>query len=136
VERTTTIKIRGYHTDAYGHVNNARYLEFLEEGRWAAFEETRILPALTERALEFTPVNISIDFRRAALVGDTVETATRFVGFGERSGRIQQTMRLADGGTVVAEATITFVMVDRETGRAAALDDHMRALFEEELGAR
>ena len=30
----TEIKIRGYHTDLYQHVNNARYLEFLEEGRY------------------------------------------------------------------------------------------------------
>jgi len=24
------IKVRGFHTDMFGHVNNARYLEFLE----------------------------------------------------------------------------------------------------------
>ena len=30
----TKIVIRGYHLDAYRHVNNARYLEFLEEARW------------------------------------------------------------------------------------------------------
>ena len=34
----TPIKVRGYHLDLYGHVNNARYLEFLEEARWAYFE--------------------------------------------------------------------------------------------------
>lgn len=33
------IKIRGYHTDSYQHVNNARYLEFLEEARWQIVEE-------------------------------------------------------------------------------------------------
>ena len=27
----TFIKVRGYHLDVYQHVNNARYLEFLEE---------------------------------------------------------------------------------------------------------
>lgn len=27
----TQIKVRGYHLDVYQHVNNARYLEFLEE---------------------------------------------------------------------------------------------------------
>lgn len=27
----TQIHVRGYHLDGYGHVNNARYLEFLEE---------------------------------------------------------------------------------------------------------
>ncbi len=36
----TTIRIRGYHLDGYGHVNNARYLEFLEEARWAYFSNT------------------------------------------------------------------------------------------------
>jgi len=32
---TTQIKVRGYHCDFYGHVNNARFLEFLEEARWS-----------------------------------------------------------------------------------------------------
>lgn len=29
------LTVRNYHLDGYGHVNNARYLEFLEEARWA-----------------------------------------------------------------------------------------------------
>ncbi|MEP8710355.1 hypothetical protein ABKV66_22685, partial [Enterobacter hormaechei] len=32
----TQIKVRGYHLDVYQHVNNARYLEFLEEARWVS----------------------------------------------------------------------------------------------------
>jgi thioesterase-3 len=35
----THAKVRGYHLDLYGHVNNARYLEFLEEGRWSYYEK-------------------------------------------------------------------------------------------------
>ena len=31
---TTDIRIRGFHCDAYGHVNNARWVELLEEVRW------------------------------------------------------------------------------------------------------
>jgi len=27
----TAIRIRNYHLDGYGHVNNARYLEFLDK---------------------------------------------------------------------------------------------------------
>ena len=37
------IKIRGYHTDQFGHVNHARYLEFMEEGRWVYFEENGLI---------------------------------------------------------------------------------------------
>ena len=28
------IKVRGFHIDIFSHVNNARYLEFMEEARW------------------------------------------------------------------------------------------------------
>ena len=35
----TIIKVHGYHLDVYQHVNNARYLEFLEEARWNALED-------------------------------------------------------------------------------------------------
>ena len=35
----TEIMVRGYHLDMFGHVNNARYLEFLEEGRWTFFDK-------------------------------------------------------------------------------------------------
>lgn len=34
----TQIKVRGYHLDVYQHVNNARYLEFLEEARWMGWK--------------------------------------------------------------------------------------------------
>lgn len=34
----TKIKVRGYPLDIYGHVNNARYLECLEEGRWGVMD--------------------------------------------------------------------------------------------------
>ena len=37
----TQIKVRGYHLDVYQHVNNARYLEFLEEARWDAWKAAR-----------------------------------------------------------------------------------------------
>ena len=36
----TQIKVRGYHLDVYQHVNNARYLEFLEEARWHGLENS------------------------------------------------------------------------------------------------
>ncbi len=29
------LTVRNYHLDGYGHVNNARHLEFFEEARWA-----------------------------------------------------------------------------------------------------
>ena len=40
----TVVRVRGYHLDVFQHVNNARYLEFLEEARWSYFEDTGLTP--------------------------------------------------------------------------------------------
>ena len=41
------VRVRNYHLDGYGHVNNARYLEFLEEARWAFLRNTVYCPKST-----------------------------------------------------------------------------------------
>ena len=38
----TQIKVRGYHLDVYQHVNNARYLEFLEEAAGMGWKIVRV----------------------------------------------------------------------------------------------
>ena len=55
----TEIITRGYHMDIYGHVNNARYLEFLEEDRWAQFEAHIDLARWASRGLVFMVVKTS-----------------------------------------------------------------------------
>ena len=46
----TQIKVRGYHLDGYQHVNNARYLEFLEEARWHGLENSDSFHWMTAKA--------------------------------------------------------------------------------------
>lgn len=58
METETIIKIRGYHIDHFGHVNHARYIEFLEEARWA-YMDTRNLIELFHRTVEPSPAFIS-----------------------------------------------------------------------------
>lgn len=41
-----TVRVLNYHLDGYGHVNNARYLEFLEAARWHFFEHYQLLGSL------------------------------------------------------------------------------------------
>ena len=61
---TIDIKVRGYHLDLYRHVNNARYLEFLEEARWSFLESKGNIDYLHERGYTFALVNININYRR------------------------------------------------------------------------
>ncbi|HAH11926.1 MAG TPA: thioesterase, partial [Pantoea agglomerans] len=86
----TTIKVRGYHLDVYQHVNNARYLEFLEEARWEWLEEVEAFHWLQEQKLAFVVVNININYRRPAVLGDVLTIDSEITQLNGKSGIIAQ----------------------------------------------
>ena len=122
----TRIRVRGYHLDLYGHVNNARYLEFLEEGRWNWVEAEADLAGFMARNLGFSVVNININYRRPARLGDTLVIETSLKGLGNRSGVVRQVVRLDGADALVADAEVTFVVVSLDTGRALPIDGEVR----------
>ena len=127
------VKIRPYHCDLLGHVNNARYLEFLEEGRWAFWESRGGFPVFEERGWVFMVVNINISYREAATAPQVVEVSTSLAGIGNRSGKLRQEVRLKEGGTLVADADVVFVMVDSATGKALPMVEVAAELFPGEV---
>ncbi|MEB7539169.1 YbgC/FadM family acyl-CoA thioesterase [Pantoea anthophila] len=122
----TTIKVRGYHLDVYQHVNNARYLEFLEEARWQWLEEAEAFHWLQEQKLAFVVVNININYRRPAVLGDVLTIDSEITQLNGRSGVIAQRVLLAGQETVVADAALTFVCIDLRTQKAVTLEGPLR----------
>ncbi|PEI05721.1 thioesterase [Pantoea agglomerans] len=122
----TTIKVRGYHLDVYQHVNNARYLEFLEEARWEWLEEAEAFHWLLEQKLAFVVVNININYRRPAVLGDVLVIDSEITQLNGKSGIIAQRVLLAGQETVVADAALTFVCIDLRTQKAVALEGELR----------
>lgn len=127
--RFTEIKVRGYHADFYGHVNNARYLEFFEEDRWAQLESRIDLRKWTEKGLIFLVVNINVNYRRAVPVGETLIVTTKLEKIGNRSVVFKQEIFFKESREVAADALITFVIADR-SGRAMTMDGEVRAEIE------
>lgn len=130
MSHTIEIKVRGYHLDLYRHVNNARYLEFLEEARWSFLERRGNLNFLQDNGYAFALVNININYRRAAYMGEVLEIATAVKSIGNRSCVMHQLVTLKDSDTIVADADVTFVIVDTRTDKAALLEGELRAGLE------
>lgn len=126
----TEIKVRGYHLDLYGHVNNARYLEFLEEARWGFTEERGLLEWVVKTGLAFVIVNINIDYRRPATMSETLSIETAMKKVGNRSSVIHQKVKLKGTETIIAEADVTFVMFDGKKGSAVVMEGELREHFE------
>ncbi len=121
MEYLTEIKIRGYHADFYGHVNNARYLEFFEEDRWARLENLIDLRKLALRGLVFLVVNINVNYRRAVAVGETVLVGTALEKIGNKSVALKQEIVFKETKEVAADAVVTFVIGESD-GRAAVME--------------
>lgn len=127
--KDTIIKVRGYHLDIYQHVNNARYLEFLEEARWALFDDNGALELLAQKNWGFAVVNININFRRAATVGDILCIRTQLGDFTQKSGILTQTIRNLKTEKIITEAQVTYVILDLNTNRALPLNDEIRTIL-------
>lgn len=120
------LRVRGFHLDGYGHVNNARYLEFMEEGRWDFFDQhPKMIKQLQQAGRAFVVVNLNIDYLAAARHGDDLEVMTGIVNVGERSGLCHHRIVRKDG-TLIARADLTFVLLDMRANKAAAIEGEVR----------
>jgi thioesterase-3 len=120
------IKVRGYHIDVFSHVNNARYLEFMENARWEIFEEYVDLKRLQAKGIIFVAVNININYRKPASMGDVLELYIGLARIGNKSAVFYQEVRLKGTDTVIVDAEVTFVFTDLNTGKAVMIDDEIR----------
>ena len=121
----TEIITRGYHLDMYGHVNNARYLEFLEEDRWAMLEAHIDLNKWAARGLVFMVVNINVNYRIAVGPGMRLEVSTALQKFGHRSAVLKQEIRLKQSQEIAVDALVTFVIVGPD-GSAVVMEGEVK----------
>ncbi len=120
-------KIRTYHTDAFGHVNNSRYLELLEEARWQYAEDIGLTPLLKTQGLGFIIMDLSVRFRQPVVEGDQVHVETGLVTLGSASGEVRQYMRKDD--RVALKSLFHFILVQRESGKSVPIEGEIRSLL-------
>ena len=126
------IRIRWRDMDAYGHVNNAVYLNYLEEARdrWVQ----KVLGPVSD-TWHFVLARVAIDFRSELTQDDEeIIVRCRLDSIGRASVRTREEILMRDG-TVSAESESVIVARDPNSGRSRPLTDEERATLEEELGS-
>lgn len=123
----TELKVRGFHCDAYGHVNNARYLEFFEEGRWSALEAHGLIKKFNELGLQFYIVNINLNFKLALLPDQHFVVETSLGEVGRKTLTFHQEIKVEDKTTTTAD--ITFVLFSAKEKKAVTVTDEIVDYF-------
>jgi len=117
--------------DAYGHVNNAVYLKWLDLAAWSHSAALGLsIDACTRLRRGMAALRIEIDYLRAALPGDRVAVAT-WIADSDRRLRVTRRFQLrhaSDGGTL-ARATTQYVCLNLDNGRATRMPPEFAAAY-------
>jgi YbgC/YbaW family acyl-CoA thioester hydrolase len=112
-----TITISEAHLDSFGHVNNARYFELLEQARWDLITERGFgIDAIRSSRTGPTILEINIRFLRELKPRDVVVIRTEMISYERKIGKLRQQM-LKDDGSVACEAIFTIGLFDVDKRR-------------------
>ena len=129
------IKVRNYHADNHNHVNNARYLEFFEEGSWDFLEKNphvgEMFELLKKKRTIHVVVNINCNFRSSAVVGDVLRLETELARSSDRSYTWSKKVYKKEMDNLVVDAEITCVFIDSASGDVVPISEEMKTIWPE-----
>lgn len=104
--------IREHHLDSYGHVNNATYVQILEEARWESITKAGYGYSEVQKRRQ-GPVILQIDvkFLKELKLRETIRISVEAEPMTGKIGVINQQILKSDGA-VAAEAKIVYGMFD------------------------
>jgi YbgC/YbaW family acyl-CoA thioester hydrolase len=129
VEVVLETVVRCTEIDVNGHVNNAKYVEYLEWGREEWYDRQGFTyDRLAGLGAVTVVVNLNLNLRKPCHQGDPLRIVTWAQRRGRTSFALAQRIEKADG-TVAADAVVTLVTVDPDTRQARALPEEFARLF-------
>jgi thioesterase-3 len=129
MEVSLEIIVRSTEIDVNGHVNNAKYLEYIEWGREEWYEKAGLAyNKFLEMGIQTVTVNVNINYKKECLQGDRLTIKTR----PEKVGRTSYVLRQEiynQKGELCADALVTCVTMDEATRKSREVPDVLRKLF-------
>ncbi|QEN05129.1 acyl-CoA thioesterase [Thiospirochaeta perfilievii] len=115
----TEIKVRHYECDAYGHVNNANYLNYLEHARSEFLKQIGFdYASFVAEGYGVYVVKISISYKSSALPEDALDIFTKVTERKKASGVFYQEIKR--GETLICVAEVTWASIGK-SGRMAPI---------------
>jgi len=122
-----TFKAKAEHIDELGHVNNAVWLQWVQDiavAHWSA-----VAPAEQQAAYVWVVTRHEIDYRGNVGLGESV-TAETWIPEPPKGARFDRCVAFRDGaGKVLVEARSTWALLDRKSGRLLRVRPEVAAPF-------
>ncbi|MEZ4646588.1 MAG: acyl-CoA thioesterase [Chloroflexota bacterium] len=128
-----TFRIRHYECDAYGHVNHANYLRYMQETAFDASAAAGYdMARYAELSLMWLIRETNVTYERPLRYGDSITVKTWIHDFRRVRSRRMYEIRHADSGDLVASAHTDWVLLDTTSQRPTTIPPtFMDAFFPE-----
>ena len=114
--------------DAFGHINNAVYVTYLEVARQAYWR--KLAGADDYANVPFILAHVTCDFRSEALIREVLEVRMRCPWIGRKSFAFEYRIRERGTGRLVVEATTIQVCYDYAAKRSIEIPAALRRRLE------
>jgi acyl-CoA thioester hydrolase len=120
------IEVRYGDLDPQGHVNNAKFLSYMEQGRVFYFKQLKLWEGGSFLNFGVILADVQITFRKAIHFGDTVRVGVRISHIGNKSMTSDYRIEDAREGSEFASGSSVLVAYDYENKRTIAIPEDWR----------
>ena len=125
------IEVRYGDLDPQGHVNNAKYLTYMEQGRIAYIHHLGLWEGVSFLDLGIILADIRLTFRAPILFGQRVQVGVRISRLGNKSLEMEHTLQDEDSSQELASGASVLVAYDYHNSRTIPIPDHWRQVITE-----
>ena len=128
---TREITVTAADIDVQGHVNNLRYLKWMQDVAVAhSAAQGWSMARYAAAGMGWVVRSHQITYKRPAFLGEAITICTWISGFSPRMSPRRYLFWRAADKTILAEAETMWVFVDLKTGRPTRVPDELRNAFE------
>ena len=125
------ITVRYGDLDPQGHVNNARFLTYMEQARVSYVRQLGLWDGRSFTEIGIILADVHLAFKAPILFGQAVEVGLRVSRLGNKSLEMQYTIRESQTGQEFAEGSTVIVTYDYHSGKTIPIPAHWRKIIKE-----
>ena len=130
MKTTLEIPVRSTEIDFLGHVNNTKYLDYMQWGREEWYMQAGMtFDKMLEQNIGTVIANVNIDYLNACYMGEILVIETEPVKVGNTSFTMRQDILKKDSGQEVSKAKVTVVFIDMDTEKSTPIPAELKDLL-------
>jgi thioesterase-3 len=121
------LNVRPDDIDMFNHVHNSKYLDYVLAARYEQMDKFYGMSweNFAEQGYGWVVTKVTISFKRALLMGDTMLIRTGIVEMNEKGCIVQFEIINKKTGKVASDGLFDYAMIDLKTKRSCKVTDEM-----------